>query len=95
MNTLTALAREAAGRSIVLLKNEAGILPLSPSQKVAVIGEFAEKPRYQGGGSSHINPTRVDTALEKIREVEDVIYMPGEDTRVATSKDAPKRNKRG
>lgn len=73
-----ALAREAAGRSIVLLKNEAGILPLAPSQKVAVIGEFAEKPRYQGGGSSHINPTRVDTALEKIREIAgEVTYAPG------------------
>jgi beta-glucosidase len=73
-----ALAREAAGRSIVLLKNDGGILPLRPAQKVAVIGEFAEKPRYQGGGSSHINPTRVDTALEMIREVAgDVAYAPG------------------
>lgn len=73
-----ALAREAAGRSIVLLKNEGGILPLAPTQKVAVIGEFAEKPRYQGGGSSHINPTRVDVPLERIRAVAgDVAYAPG------------------
>jgi len=73
-----ALAREAAGRSIVLLKNEGGVLPLRPAQKVAVIGEFAEKPRYQGGGSSHITPTRVDVALDAIREVAgDVAYAPG------------------
>ncbi|WP_105567624.1 glycoside hydrolase family 3 C-terminal domain-containing protein [Microbacterium halophytorum] len=73
-----ALAREAAGRSIVLLKNDGGALPLKPAQKVAVIGEFAEKPRYQGGGSSHINPTKVDTALDAIREVAgSVAYAPG------------------
>lgn len=74
-----ALAREAAGRSIVLLKNEGPILPLRPEQKVAVIGEFAEKPRYQGGGSSHITPTRVDVALDAIREVagSEVAYAPG------------------
>ena len=73
-----ALAREAAGRSIVLLKNEGRILPLRPAQKVAVIGEFAEKPRYQGGGSSHITPTRVDVALDAIREIAgDVAYAPG------------------
>ena len=73
-----ALAREAAARSIVLLKNEGGILPLKPAQKVAVIGEFAEKPRFQGGGSSHITPTRVDVALDKIREIAgEVAYAPG------------------
>ena len=73
-----ALAREAAGRSIVLLKNDGGILPLRPAQKVAVIGEFAENPRFQGGGSSHISPTRIDTALGAIRELAaDVAYAPG------------------
>lgn len=73
-----AIAREAAGRSIVLLKNEGGLLPLAPTQRIAVIGEFAEKPRYQGGGSSHINPTRVDVALDAIREVAgEVSYAPG------------------
>lgn len=61
-----ALAREAAGRGIVLLKNERGMLPLRPSASVAVIGVFAEKPRYQGAGSSKINPTRLDNALEEI-----------------------------
>lgn len=61
------LAREAAGRSIVLLKNDKGTLPLARSQKVAVIGAFAAEPRYQGAGSSIINPTRVDVALDAMR----------------------------
>lgn len=60
------LAREAAARSIVLLKNDDDLLPLAPSS-VAVIGGFAVTPRYQGGGSSHVNPTRVDVPLEEIR----------------------------
>ncbi|GAA1700635.1 glycoside hydrolase family 3 C-terminal domain-containing protein [Microbacterium sediminicola] len=62
-----ALAREAAIRSIVLLKNEASLLPLAASGSIAVIGDFAQSPRYQGGGSSHVNPTRVDVPLEEIR----------------------------
>ena len=60
------LAREVAADSIVLLKNE-GALPLRPTSTVAVIGGFARTPRFQGGGSSHINPTRTDRALEEIR----------------------------
>lgn len=64
------LAREAAARSIVLLKNDDGLLPLTPSS-VAVIGGFAVTPRYQGGGSSHVNPTRVDVPLEEIRRYAD------------------------
>ena len=74
-----ALAREAAGRSIVLLKNEDGILPLAKDATLAVIGAFAEKPRYQGAGSSLINPTRLDTALEEIRALAtgEVAYAPG------------------
>ncbi|WP_341940364.1 glycoside hydrolase family 3 C-terminal domain-containing protein [Microbacterium sp. LWH10-1.2] len=74
-----ALAREAAGRSIVLLKNDGGVLPLSPSQKVAVIGAFAAEPRFQGAGSSLINPTRVDAALDALRAVagDAVSYAPG------------------
>lgn len=61
-----ALAREAAARSIVLLKNESELLPLAASASVAIIGEFARTPRYQGAGSSMINPTKLDTALEEI-----------------------------
>ena len=66
-----ALAREVAGRSIVLLRNEGGILPLQPSTSLAVIGEFARTPRFQGAGSSQINPTRIDTALDEIRALSD------------------------
>ena len=66
-----ALAREVAGRSIVLLRNSGGILPLQPSANLAVIGEFARTPRFQGAGSSQINPTRVDTALDEIRALSD------------------------
>ena len=60
------LAREAAGRSIVLLKNEGGTLPLSAEADIAVIGAFAAEPRYQGAGSSMINPTRLDRAIDEI-----------------------------
>ncbi|WP_141845051.1 glycoside hydrolase family 3 C-terminal domain-containing protein [Humibacillus xanthopallidus] len=62
-----ALAREVAARSVVLLEND-GILPLAPTTRVAVIGAFAAQPRYQGAGSSLINPTRLDTALDGMRE---------------------------
>ncbi|MEE8399567.1 MAG: glycoside hydrolase family 3 C-terminal domain-containing protein [Desulfobacterales bacterium] len=63
-----ALAREAAGECIVLLKNQDDILPLEKAnlKKIAVIGAFAKTPRYQGGGSSHINPTQLDTAYDEI-----------------------------
>ncbi len=74
-----ALAREAAGRSIVLLKNEGDLLPLAPGQRIAVIGAFATEPRFQGAGSSLINPTRVDRALDELRAIggDDVAYAPG------------------
>ncbi|MBQ3911717.1 MAG: glycoside hydrolase family 3 C-terminal domain-containing protein [Lachnospiraceae bacterium] len=55
-------ARKVAREGMVLLKND-GALPLKKDQKILFIGEFAKKPRYQGGGSSHINPTRVISAL--------------------------------
>ena len=62
-----ALAREIAGRAVVLLKNDGAVLPLDPdaAQSIAVIGEFARTPRYQGGGSSQITPTRLDDALHR------------------------------
>ncbi|WP_194762675.1 glycoside hydrolase family 3 C-terminal domain-containing protein [Microbacterium sp. UFMG61] len=63
-----ALAREAAGRGIVLLKNERETLPISSTASVAVIGLFAEKPRYQGAGSSKVTPTRLDNARDEIAE---------------------------
>ncbi|XID94528.1 glycoside hydrolase family 3 C-terminal domain-containing protein [Paenibacillaceae bacterium WGS1546] len=59
-------ARKAASESMVLLKNDRGLLPLRRGSKIAVIGEFAKTPRYQGGGSSHIVPTRLDEPLSEI-----------------------------
>ena len=58
------LAAEVAADCMVLLKNEDGILPLSREDEIAFIGEFAEKPRFQGGGSSHINCFKTTSALE-------------------------------
>jgi len=61
------LAREAASRSAVLLKNEGAALPLPGLGDVVVIGEMARTPRYQGAGSSQVNPTRLDNALDALR----------------------------
>ncbi|MFE6610663.1 glycoside hydrolase family 3 C-terminal domain-containing protein [Amycolatopsis sp. NPDC057786] len=72
------VAKEVAADCAVLLKNDRDTLPLTTRSAVAVIGEFAANPRFQGGGSSHVNPTRVDTALEAIRELgESVTYASG------------------
>ena len=62
-----ALAREIATECAVLLKNN-GVLPLPPAARLAVIGEFARNPRFQGGGSSHVNATRVDAPLDALRD---------------------------
>lgn len=69
-----ALAREAAEKSAVLLKNEQNILPLKKGAKIALIGAMAEQPRYQGAGSSHINPTRLDKLTELMPEA---VYAAG------------------
>ncbi|RNI17888.1 beta-glucosidase [Flexivirga caeni] len=63
------VARETAASCAVLLKNDDAALPLGKAARIAVIGEFARTPRYQGGGSSHINATRVDAALDAMREI--------------------------
>jgi beta-glucosidase len=63
-----AFARGAAAASIVLLKNQDNFLPLKKGTKVAVAGSFAEKPRYQGSGSSTVNPTRLDIPLDSLKE---------------------------
>ena len=62
-----ALAAKAAAESAVLLKNEKEFLPLRRFESVAVIGDFAAVPRYQGAGSSHVNPTRLDAPLDALR----------------------------
>uniref|UniRef100_UPI003FF11D8B glycoside hydrolase family 3 C-terminal domain-containing protein n=1 Tax=Gemmiger formicilis TaxID=745368 RepID=UPI003FF11D8B len=65
-----ALARRAAAESLVLLKNEDALLPLAADTKVAVIGDFAKNPRYQGAGSSMVNSTQVDVLLDKLIDSE-------------------------
>ena len=65
-----ALARRAAEESLVLLKNEGALLPLAAGTKVAVIGDLAKNPRYQGAGSSMVNSTQVDVLLDKLIDSE-------------------------
>ena len=63
------LAKKCAAESIVLLEND-GILPLAPQAQVAVIGDFAKTPRYQGSGSSLVNPTKLDNLLDALKETD-------------------------
>ncbi len=72
-------AAEIEENCIVLLKNENNILPLSKEKKVAFIGKYAQTPRYQGGGSSHINSWKVESALEAVKDIADVTYAKGYD----------------
>ena len=78
------IARQVEEECIVLLKNEGNILPLSPDKKAAFIGKYAKAPRYQGGGSSHINSFKVESAMdavkfcEKVKE-ENIIFAQGYD----------------
>ncbi len=71
-----AQAARIAEECMVLLKNEEGILPLDRTDEIAFIGEFAQKPRFQGGGSSHINCFRTAGALEAAKGLK-VTYAPG------------------
>ena len=76
-----ALARRAAGESVVLLKNDDALLPLAEGTRVAVIGDFAETPRYQGAGSSAVNSIKVDTFLDCLNDsgLHSVGFAPGFD----------------
>lgn len=69
-------ARRIAEESMVLLKND-GVLPLNPSEKIAFIGGFAKNPRFQGGGSSHINCFRTASALDSLPEHAQITYAEG------------------
>ena len=71
-------ARKIAQETIVLLKND-GILPLNKEKKIAFVGQYAAKPRYQGGGSSHINSKKVTSAMDAVTEYCSVTYAQGFD----------------
>ena len=71
------LAGDIAAQCMVLLKNDDGVLPLSRYETVAVIGQFARSPRYQGGGSSHINSFRVESLMDAIGDNDRVLYAEG------------------
>lgn len=77
------LAKEAARESMILLKNEGDILPLKKTDTIAIIGEMAKFPRYQGGGSSRVNPTKLENILEEFETVAgkhtNVLYAQGYD----------------
>ena len=70
------LARKVACESAVLLKNEK-VLPIKKEQKVLIIGEFARNPRIQGGGSSHINCTQIDSALDALKHNPNIQFEQG------------------
>ena len=82
------LAQRAAAESIVLLKNEGGILPLKHGKKVTLIGDFALTPRYQGAGSSMVNPTKVDSLKDAMEaaELDMVGYCAGYERSGKTNK---------
>lgn len=82
------LARRIAADCMVLLKNEGGLLPLSRRERIAFIGEFAEKPRFQGGGSSHIRCFKTVSALEAANGLSRVTYSKGFDIEKDTTYDA-------
>ena len=73
------LAAKLAAQCMVLLKNEDNVLPIAAGEKVAVIGKFARVPRYQGGGSSHINSFRVESLMDALAGNENITYAQGYD----------------
>ncbi len=93
MEAHRAVSEEVAEESIVLLKNEGGLLPLTPEKyrKVAVIGAFAGEPRYQGGGCTLVNPIRISKPLEEMRKLAgsemSISYARGYELRNETSEE--------
>lgn len=79
-------ARKVAADTIVLLKNDNSILPIAKTQKVALIGHFAKTPRYQGSGSSLINPTKITTAYDAFKTLlgDNLTYAQGYNTKTDT-----------
>ena len=77
------LANEAACKGAVLLKNNDDLLPLEKDNKIAIIGNMAKNMRYQGSGSSHINPTKLTSPLDCFK---DVLYSDGYDENGDTNK---------
>jgi beta-glucosidase len=78
------LARKVAGEGAVLLKNDNDILPISATSKIALIGQFAKSPRYQGAGSSLMNPTKIDNLYNEMGELIDeknISFAPGYTTK--------------
>jgi len=73
------LSRRLAAECMVLLKNEDGVLPIRSGEKIAVIGKFAREPRFQGGGSSHINCFRTESLMDALAGMEGVTYAQGYD----------------
>lgn len=87
-NSHSQISRETARECMVLLKNEEEILPLKQTEKIAFIGEFAKKPRYQGGGSSHVNASRVVSAMDAVDGMANISYSRGYDTEKETADEA-------
>jgi beta-glucosidase len=88
------VAQKCAEQSMVLLKNQGSILPLKPGTKIAIIGDFAKKPRYQGAGSSVVNPTRLENTLDSMKyfpELDFIGYEAGYDRYGKKDKKALKR----
>ena len=81
------IAREVAAEGIVLLKNEQAVLPLHASKKIAVIGELAEKPRYQGSGSSFVNATKTSSTLAELKKHSSSVHFAAGYKLEATERD--------